>query len=201
MEIQQRPGRNHVNSDALSRLPYTYGAADTAMDVHLKDLPCGGCQKCTRAHESWNTFTETVDDVAPLARPGTWTYSQEESTGTVWPDGSQAAHYQYYPGGSVGATGAKQDSRAALDYVTGEFLHPAGAPEEPGLDLDSDITQGGPFRTQARLFLHPSVAMVLYSGKLTHGGNFRYIRDLNISANLRKREYLIIKVQSVCVIV
>jgi hypothetical protein len=42
---------------------------------------------------------------------------------------------------------------------------------------------------------------ILYSGKLTHGGNFRYIRDLNISANLRKREYLIIKVQSVCVIV
>jgi hypothetical protein len=42
---------------------------------------------------------------------------------------------------------------------------------------------------------------LLYSGKLTHGGNFRYIRDLNISANLRKREYLIIKVQSVYVIV
>jgi hypothetical protein len=29
---------------------------------------------------------------------------------------------------------------------------------EPDLDLDSDTTQGGPFRTQARLFLHPSVA-------------------------------------------
>jgi hypothetical protein len=44
--------------------------------------------------------------------------------------------------------------------------------------------------------------IILYSGKLTHGGNFRYIRDLNISANLRKREYFkIIKVQSVCVIV
>ena len=133
MEIQHRPGRKHVNADALSRMPHTYGAADTAMAVHLKDLPCGGCQKCTRAHESWNTFAETVDDVAPLARPGTWTYSPEEPTGTVEPDGSQAALYQCHPEGSAGAAGKGQDSRAALDYVTGEFLHPAGAPEEPGL--------------------------------------------------------------------
>jgi hypothetical protein len=163
MEIQHRPGRKHVNVDALSRLPHTYGAADTAMAVHLRDLPCGGCQKCTKAHEFWNTFTETVDDVAPLARPGTLIYSQEESLGAVGPDGSQTALYQCYPEGSVGATGTGQDSRAALDYVMGEFLHLAGALEEPGLDLDSDIhvTQGGPFRTQARLFLHPSVAMVV----------------------------------------
>jgi hypothetical protein len=35
-----------------------------------------------------------------------------------------------------GATGARQDSGAALDYVTGKFLHPNGAHEEPGLDLD-----------------------------------------------------------------
>jgi hypothetical protein len=145
------------------------------MAVHLKDLPCGGCQKCTRANEFWNTFAETVDDVAPLARPGTWTYSQEESPGSVGPDGSQAAFYQCYPEGLVGATGAGQDSRAVLDYVTGEFLHPAGAPEEPGLDLDSDITEGGPFRTQAQLFLHPSVAMVVQALDRPDGGSLSFV--------------------------
>jgi hypothetical protein len=55
------------------------------MAVHLKDLPCGGCQKCTRAHESWNTFAEEVDDVAPLARPGTWTYLPESAEEPVRP--------------------------------------------------------------------------------------------------------------------
>jgi hypothetical protein len=47
------------------------------MAIHHKDLPCRGCQKCTRAHESWNAFVEEVDDVAPLAKPGTWIYSPE----------------------------------------------------------------------------------------------------------------------------
>jgi hypothetical protein len=129
MEIQHRPGRNHANADALSRLPHTYSAADTEMAVHLKDLSCRGCQKCTKAHESWNTFTETVNDEVPLARPGTWTYSQKESPGSAGPDGSQATLYQCYPEGSVGSTGAGQDSRAALDYVTGKLLHSAGAPK------------------------------------------------------------------------
>jgi hypothetical protein len=52
---------------------------------------------------------QTVSDVAFL-EPGTWTYSQEESLGTVGPDGSQTALYQCYPKGSVRATGAGQDS-------------------------------------------------------------------------------------------
>jgi hypothetical protein len=65
MEIHPRPGRKHTNAYALSRLPHTYGTADTAMAVHLKDLPSGQYQKCTRALESWNTFAEEVDDVAP----------------------------------------------------------------------------------------------------------------------------------------
>jgi hypothetical protein len=81
MEIHHRPGRKHTNADAMSRLPQTYGAADTTMAVHLKDLPCGGCQKCTRAHESCHNFAEEVDDVAPLVRPGTWTYSPESNLG------------------------------------------------------------------------------------------------------------------------
>ena len=39
---------------------------------------------------------------------------------------------------------------------------------------------------------------ILYSGKLTRNENFHYIRNLNISANLRTREYSFIKLLSVC---
>jgi hypothetical protein len=42
---------------------------------------------------------------------------------------------------------------------------------------------------------------LLYSGKITRGENFRYIRGLNASANLRNREYLYIKLKNVFVIV
>jgi hypothetical protein len=133
MEIHHRPGRKHTNADALSRLPHTYGAADTAMAVHLKDIPCGGCQKCTSAHESWNTFAEEVDDVAPLARPGTWTYSPESDKEPVRPP---VALYQCYPAERGGGTGRAYPSRAVLYYVTWKILNPAGATEEPGLDFD-----------------------------------------------------------------
>jgi hypothetical protein len=49
-------------------------------------------------------------------------------------------------------------------------------------------------------FLYVFVVCVLYSGKITRGGNFRYIGDLNTSANLRNCEYLYIKLKNVCVI-
>ena len=34
----------------------------------LADLPCGGCNYCTRAHEKLQDFAEKVDDVIPLAQ-------------------------------------------------------------------------------------------------------------------------------------
>jgi hypothetical protein len=35
--------------------------------VPLKELPCGGCSKCLKAHNTWAKFVEEVDDVIPLA--------------------------------------------------------------------------------------------------------------------------------------
>ena len=63
MVIQHRPGRRHCNADALSRLPVLPGGCGTRLEVHPSDLPCGGCPKCKKAHESWSAFAEEVDDV------------------------------------------------------------------------------------------------------------------------------------------
>ena len=68
MEIVHRPGNDDGNADGLSRIPdevrpctcYTVWA-------NLEELPCGGCQYCTRAQERWSRFEDDVDDVVPLA--------------------------------------------------------------------------------------------------------------------------------------
>jgi hypothetical protein len=43
------------------------------------------------------------------------------------------------------------------------------------LDIDSDITEGGPFRTQVRLFLHCSVAMVVRALDGPDGGSLSFV--------------------------
>lgn len=75
MVIQHRPERHHVNADALYRPPPPSRCRGVDFTVNLSDLPCGGCLKCTRAHQFWIAFADEVDDVVPLARPGSWTYS------------------------------------------------------------------------------------------------------------------------------
>ena len=65
-KIVHRPGRNHGNSDALSRTPEV-----TDYMSHqeiLKKLPCEACSYCTRHTEEWKSFTEDVDDVVPLSK-------------------------------------------------------------------------------------------------------------------------------------
>jgi hypothetical protein len=57
------------------------------------------------------------------------------------------------------------------------------------------------FSYAKHVLAYPISWEILYSGKITRGENFRYIRDLNTSANLRNREYLYIKLKNVCVIV
>ena len=70
MTVQHRPGKQHVNADALSRLQM---CQDCTKDRHhagelLKtNLPCRSCTYCTRAHQHWLGFQEAVDDVIPLA--------------------------------------------------------------------------------------------------------------------------------------
>jgi hypothetical protein len=67
--LQHRPGKKHVNADCMSRRPdsellcpnYQFG-------IELKDLPCGGCPYCTKAHQNWGDFAREVDDVVPLSQ-------------------------------------------------------------------------------------------------------------------------------------
>ena len=72
MVIQHRPFRRHFNAYALSRLPVPPGGCGTRLEVHPSDLPCGGCLKCKKAHESWNAFAKEVDDVRLLSNPACW---------------------------------------------------------------------------------------------------------------------------------
>ena len=65
MKIEHRPGKKHVNADALSREIVDEGKRYST-HVQLADLPCG--EYCTRAHEKWQDLAEEVDDVIPLAQ-------------------------------------------------------------------------------------------------------------------------------------
>ena len=65
--IKHRPGKEHANADALSRLPEDWEQCEK--EVKPSDLPCGGCSYCTNLHEKWAEFTEEVDNVVPLGMP------------------------------------------------------------------------------------------------------------------------------------
>ena len=67
MIIQHRSEKNHSNADGLSRIPDDLDACSNyRAGVSLNDLPCGGCEFCTRARKQWATFEEEVDFVVPL---------------------------------------------------------------------------------------------------------------------------------------
>ena len=68
MRILHRQGRKHSNADALSRIPDLLEPCDCyRAGTDLKNLKCGGCPYCTRAHHQWSRFDEEVDDVVPLS--------------------------------------------------------------------------------------------------------------------------------------
>ena len=61
-----RKGRNHRNADFWSRIdcdPYTCDCYER--DTILKELPCGGCELCTKKQREW-TILDDFDDVVPL---------------------------------------------------------------------------------------------------------------------------------------
>ena len=66
MKIEHRAGKKHVNADALSRISTNMPCPEMRINIKLKDLPCGGCKYCTRAHDNWRRFAEEIDDVIPL---------------------------------------------------------------------------------------------------------------------------------------
>ena len=68
MVVRHRAGKKqHENANVLSRLQYTKSCPNYRLGVQPEDLPCGGCQKCTKAHEKWSHFAEQVDDVVSLS--------------------------------------------------------------------------------------------------------------------------------------
>ncbi|XP_041376682.1 uncharacterized protein LOC121389136 [Gigantopelta aegis] len=67
MQIQHRPGKQHMDADALSRLPLSQPCPEFKAGVKLQDLPCGGCKYCVRANDKWGSFFDNVDDAVPLA--------------------------------------------------------------------------------------------------------------------------------------
>ncbi len=80
IEILHRSGKDHINCDALSRLPDTLAPCDCYQaGKSLQTLPCGGCAFCTRAHNQWGRFCEDVDDVIPLAVRSVTTRSSPQS--------------------------------------------------------------------------------------------------------------------------
>ena len=66
--VIHRRGTEHINADRLSRIedPLESCNCYTAGD-DVRNLPCGGCTYCVRAHNQWGRFNEDVDDVVPLA--------------------------------------------------------------------------------------------------------------------------------------
>lgn len=65
--LQHRPGKDHGNADALSRIPDDLNLCnDYKPGVELNQLPCGGCHFCKRAKQQWTTFENDIDYVVPL---------------------------------------------------------------------------------------------------------------------------------------
>ena len=70
MEVCYRPGPQHGNADALSRLVVGSECRFYAEGVPLEHLPCEGCPYCQLADQNWWAFRKEVDDVVPLVGSG-----------------------------------------------------------------------------------------------------------------------------------
>ena len=67
MSIKHRQGKKHLNADALSRKPEREKpCTNYRLGFDIKDLPCGGCKYCTKAHKNWSEFAEEVDYAVAL---------------------------------------------------------------------------------------------------------------------------------------
>jgi transposase InsO family protein len=87
MEVSHRPGKQHANADALSRIPDTLTTCNCySAGKRVEDLPCGGCPTCSRAHNQWERFEEDVDDIAPLAHSADFPQVLATALQTNWAD-------------------------------------------------------------------------------------------------------------------
>ena len=159
MVIQHRPGRRYYNADALSRFSVLPGGCGTRLEVHHSDLPCGGCAKCEKAHESWSAFAEEVDDVGLLSKPGCWSYSPDMGE-CPNPELSEAVAVGEDPGVSQAEESVTLEP-SILGYVLGGLLGRHGRSMPREVDFKEAGCQEGPFRTQLRLSRHPMYVCVL----------------------------------------
>ena len=68
MVVVHRPGKFHVNADALSRIPDTLKYCENYNNnMKITELPCYPCRYCERAQQQWAKFTEEVDYIVPLS--------------------------------------------------------------------------------------------------------------------------------------
>ena len=68
MIVIHRPGKDHVNADALSRIPDLVDyCANYTNNIDVNQLPCFPCKFCARAHEQWSWFFDDVDYIVPLS--------------------------------------------------------------------------------------------------------------------------------------
>ena len=71
MILKHRPGDKHGNADALSRIPGSREYCEAfKRGVKPSDLPCGGCDYCTRADRNWGTFARVVNCTVTMASQG-----------------------------------------------------------------------------------------------------------------------------------
>jgi len=77
--VTHRPGKKHINADALSRIPDKPPCKEMKPGMDISKLPCGGCKYCTKAHQNWTVFAQEIDDVVPL---GMSTHSEQLSETT-----------------------------------------------------------------------------------------------------------------------
>ena len=71
MSVVHRPGKYHINADALSRIPDPLEyCPNYRAGTMLSRLPCysqlNPCKCCTRAEATWTHFEDDVDYVVPL---------------------------------------------------------------------------------------------------------------------------------------
>ena len=66
MVINHRPGKKHINADALSRRPIGDSCGHYQHVSDISTLPCGGCSYCRKVQTDWGDFEDSINDVGDL---------------------------------------------------------------------------------------------------------------------------------------
>ena len=129
MVVIHRPGKEHVNADALSRIPDPLTYCDNYVaDVTIEQLPCYPCAFCKRADTEWARFGSDIDYVRPL--------SVRQLTVAIDPPSSQCMS-NWLPAYTSKEVRSKQSEDSDLNSVI-TWLESDTAPS------DTDLALSGP---------------------------------------------------------